>query len=105
MNFSRARLRGHRQGRRLTQAALGALVGLEAGEVDAIEAGLSEPSELLVVDLARALDLPLHELHRISADYVEDYLSAVMPYGQPMSDRDVEMAAHALTRPRHLAAS
>lgn len=104
MTFSRARLRGHRQGRRLTQAALGALVGLEAGEVDAIEAGLSEPSELLVVDLARALDLSLHELHRISADYAEDYLSTVMSYARPISDDACRRAAHALSW-RRLAAS
>lgn len=104
MTFSCARLRGHRLGRRLTQAALGALVGLEAGEVDAIEAGLSEPSELLVVDLARALDLPLHELHRISADYAEDYFSAVMSHARPISDDACRRVAHVLSS-RRLAAS
>ena len=99
MNFSRARLRGHREGRRLSQAALGALVGLEAGEVAAIEAGVQRGlSELLVADLARALDVPLYELHCIDADYAEDYGSAFMAHAAPVSDDDCRLVADILSR-------
>lgn len=93
MDFSRARLRGHREGRRLDQAALGERVGLEPWEVAEIEAGLREPDELLTRDLAIALSVPDSQLHRIDATYSEDYADVVASYAAPLPEDAVARLA------------
>lgn len=98
MNFSRARLRGHRHGRGITRADLGARAGISESQVQDIEAGQRalDVDDLLVDDLARALGVPRTELTSDSSTYAEDYCAAVLLHAQPLTEADVAQAAAAL---------
>jgi transcriptional regulator with XRE-family HTH domain len=80
MTFSRARLRGHRDGRRLSQTALAAAAGLEPTVLADIEAGRVEPGEPTVRDLAVALRVARSALVPTRGDWAEDYIEVVVSY-------------------------
>lgn len=96
MHFSRARLRGHRNGLGLAEATLAERVGLTPERYADVESGAVEPNELLVADLARALGVPLFELHAIDATWEEDYADAVLQHLGPMSTEEVARVARTL---------
>jgi transcriptional regulator with XRE-family HTH domain len=80
VTFSRARLRGHRDGRRLSQTALAAAAGLEPGVLADIEAGRVEPGEPTVRSLADALRVARSALVPTRGDWAEDYIEVVVSY-------------------------
>lgn len=96
MGFSRQRLRGHRNGQRLSHAALGERAGLEPKVVAAFEAGEAEPSDDDVEALASALGVPATELEGRGLDEIDEYLDAVFQYAQPLTEDGVWRAAYAL---------
>lgn len=55
------RLREHRRARRLSQLALAAHAEVSQRHLSYLESGRSQPSRAMVIQLARALDLPLRE--------------------------------------------
>lgn len=59
-------LRVHRAIKNLTQAELAELAGITRASVNAIEGGRMNPSILLALKLARALDASVDELFRLT---------------------------------------
>lgn len=56
------RIKGERETRALTQAALAELVGVSRKTINTVENGVFVPSTLLAIKLARALDVSVEEL-------------------------------------------
>jgi transcriptional regulator with XRE-family HTH domain len=102
MHFSRARLRGHRDGQRRSQRAVAEAAGLSTVDYELIELGAQRPDEAQQQALADALGIPFSQLSIPDGpeQYVQEYLRAVLIYGAPMSDESVQRVAEALRRPR-----
>ena len=100
MHFSRARLRGHRDGQRRSQRAVAEAACLSTVDYELIELGVLRPTESQEQALADALHLDLAELcsPQETADYWSDYADTVMSYAPPLSDADVEAVAQLLAR-------
>lgn len=96
MNFSRGRLRGHRNGLGLSQVELGVRAGISADDVAAYEQGDRVPGAATLVDLADALGVSPRSLRSISANWCEDYVDAALSHAEPLEPQDVDRAAHAL---------
>lgn len=62
------RVREHRRGRRMTQAELGALVGVSRQSVVSVEGSNYSPSVYLALKIATALDTTVEELFPISEE-------------------------------------
>jgi transcriptional regulator with XRE-family HTH domain len=106
MHFSRARLRGHRDGQKRPESAVAEAAGLSAAEYQLIELGRLRPTEGQELALADALGVPVDELHYagcVPEDYGRHYIQAVLQYGAPMSDETVQRVAGVLRRPRAVA--
>lgn len=106
MKFSRARLRGHRDGRKLSQAAVADVAGLAPSVYELIEFGRVRPTQTQLDRLARALGVPSDELcSETPDDYDLNYAEAVLQHVAPMTDEDIERAAAALCRARGVVTS
>lgn len=101
MKFSRARLRGHRDGRKLSEAAVAEAAGLAPSVYTQIEIGRVRPTGPQLDRIAAAVGVPTDELCSAEPlDYDLDYAEAVLQYVAPMSDEDIERVAAALGRAR-----
>lgn len=100
MNFSRGRLRGHRNGLGLSQVELGARVGIPADHVAEYEQGDRIPDPLTQDALAAALGISPRSLRSVSANWAEDYVDAALSHAQPLQPQDIDRAAHALRSPQ-----
>lgn len=99
MTFSRARLKGHRDGQGLSMRVLADRVALCDDAYAEIERGEEEPSVALVSDLAKALQVPVSALESPEdTPYFTDYANAFLAYAPPLSEADLIRAAHALHR-------
>lgn len=80
VTFSRARLRAHRDGRRLSRAGVAATAGLEPAALIDIEEGRVDPSEAVVARLAAALGIARGDLVPTRGDRAEDDIEVVINY-------------------------
>lgn len=95
MQFSRARLRGHRDGLALSQEEVAQRACLLHTVYNGIENGSIQPSLAHVESLARALDIPISELEG-AGTWEREYVDSVLRYAAPLSTEDVDRAAEAL---------
>lgn len=103
MHFSLARLRGHRDGRRLTVHEVAERLHVADRVYEQIESGERETSAVLVQRVAQILGISETELYSEGATYEDDYADAVLQYATPMTDADIDRAAKAIHRVGHTA--
>lgn len=101
MPFSPARLRGHRDGLRLSTHEVAYRCTFGDSIYEQIEAGEREVTHLVAQRLASALDVPLAELYSENASYEDDYADAALQHTAPMSNEDIDRAAKAIHRVGH----
>lgn len=101
MHFSPARLRGHRDGRRLSVHEVADRLHVADRVYEQIESGERETNGVVVQRLAQILDVSETELYSEGATYEDDYASAALQYATPMTDADIDRAAKAIHRVGH----
>jgi len=96
MHFSRARLRGHRDGQKRSERAVAEAAGLACVDYELIELGVQRPTDDQERALAKALGVDVANLWSESEDYWSNYAETVLSYAAPLPDADVEACAQLL---------
>lgn len=96
--FSRDRVRGHRNGLGLSHAEVGAAIGRTEAVVKSYEDGAAQPPAGVLAALAEMFGTTVDDLYSKRDDPVADYVNTVAAHCRPLTDAELEGAATVLRR-------